>query len=79
MTYLVRLVTPQGGRILDPFAGSGTTLVAAAELGFGFLGIERDDKTWPVLKSRIDNTLRRVEETRERDEDANLMYELESE
>ena len=79
MTYLVRLVTPEGGKTLDPFAGSGTTLVAAAELGFGFLGIERDDKTWPVLKSRIDNTLRRVGETRERDEDANLVFELESE
>jgi site-specific DNA-methyltransferase (adenine-specific) len=79
MTYLVRLITPQGGKVLDPFAGSGTTLVAAAELGFGFLGIERDPKTWPVLKNRVANALQRIEDARDRDEAANLVFKLESE
>ena len=79
MIYLVRLITPQGGKVLDPFAGSGTTLVAAAELGFGFLGIERDPKTWPVLKNRVANALQRIEDARDRDEAANLVFKLESE
>jgi DNA modification methylase len=79
MTYLVRLVTPADGKTLDPFAGSGTTLVAAAELGFGFLGIEKDEKTWPVLKSRVTNVLQRIEDVRDMEEAANLVFELESE
>lgn len=43
MEYLVRLVTPPGGTVLDPFCGSGTTLVAAENLGFDSVGIDRDD------------------------------------
>lgn len=42
MRWLVRLVTPPGGTVLDPFAGSGTTLQAAREEGFGAIGIERE-------------------------------------
>jgi DNA modification methylase len=42
MRYLCRLVTPPGGTILDPFAGSGTTGIAAVMEGFDFLGIELD-------------------------------------
>jgi DNA modification methylase len=41
MRWLVRLVTPPGGLVLDPFAGTGTTLEAAAAEGFLALGIER--------------------------------------
>ena len=42
MRWLVRLVTPPGGVVLDPFAGSGTTLRAAREEGLRALGIERE-------------------------------------
>jgi site-specific DNA-methyltransferase (adenine-specific) len=79
MSYLVRLVTPQGGYVLDPFAGSGTTLVAAAELNLGFLGIEKDDKTWPVLQNRVANVIKRLEQEREKSAVFDAMLELESE
>lgn len=42
MRWCLRLVTPPGGTVLEPFAGSGTTLVASVLEGFGCVGIERD-------------------------------------
>jgi hypothetical protein len=42
MRWLIRLVAPPGGVVLDPFVGSGTTLVAAREEGMAAVGIERD-------------------------------------
>lgn len=45
MRYLCRLVTPQGGMILDPFCGSGSTGRGAVLEGFGFVGIELCDGT----------------------------------
>ncbi|WNI19935.1 DNA methyltransferase [Actinacidiphila sp. ITFR-21] len=42
MCWLVRLVTPPGGVIVDPFAGTGSTLEAAAAEGFTAIGIERE-------------------------------------
>ena len=43
MQWLVRLVTPPGGIVLDPFMGSGTTLIAADREGFDAIGIEQDE------------------------------------
>ena len=43
MRWLVTLVTPPGGLVLDPFAGSGSTGVAAIQLGFRFLGFDLDE------------------------------------
>lgn len=43
MRWLVRLVTPPGGLVLDPFCGSGSTGVACIEEGFRFVGIEQSD------------------------------------
>jgi site-specific DNA-methyltransferase (adenine-specific) len=40
--WLIRLVTPKGGIVLDPFVGSGTTLVAAKRLGFESVGVDQD-------------------------------------
>lgn len=43
LRWLVRLVTPPGGTVCDPFAGSGTTGVAAVAEGFGFVGVEIEE------------------------------------
>jgi hypothetical protein len=40
MRYLIRLVTPPGGRVLDPFVGSGSSGKASVQEGFGFIGID---------------------------------------
>lgn len=52
MAWLVRLVTPPGGTVLDPFAGSGSTLVAAKQEGFEFVGIEMQAEYVEVAKRR---------------------------
>ena len=52
MRYLVRLVTPPGGRVLDPFAGSGSTGKAAVLEGFRFVGIERDPEYVAIAEAR---------------------------
>ena len=52
MAWLVRLVTPEGGTVLDPFAGSGSTLVAAKREGFNFVGIELEDEYIPIIEAR---------------------------
>lgn len=53
MEWLVRLVTPPGGLVLDPFLGSGTTGMAAVGLGFSFLGVERDPGYADLARRRI--------------------------
>jgi len=53
MQWLVRLVTPPGGTVLDPFAGSGTTLVAAKAEGFHAIGIEREAEYVAIIKARV--------------------------
>lgn len=53
MRWLVRLVTPPGGTVLDPFAGSGTTGCAAVLEGFNFVGIEREAEYVVIAKARI--------------------------
>ena len=52
MRYLVRLVTPPGGLVLDPFAGSGSTGKAAVLEGFRFVGIERDPEYVAIAEAR---------------------------
>jgi DNA modification methylase len=53
MRYLCRLVTPQGGIVLDPFMGSGSTGKAAILEGFQFIGIEREEEYVAIAKARI--------------------------
>lgn len=54
MRWLVRLVTPPGGTVLDPFLGSGTTAQAARAEGFRCIGIERDETYLPLIRARLD-------------------------
>ncbi len=53
MRWLVRLLTPPGGLVLDPFAGSGSTGAAAVLEGARFVGIEREDEYVPIARARI--------------------------
>lgn len=53
MRWLVRLVTPPGGTVLDPFTGSGTTGKACALEGFDFIGIEQDADYAAIADARI--------------------------
>jgi DNA modification methylase len=54
MRWLVRLVTPPGGVVLDPFAGSGATVEACLIEGFDCIAIERDSESLPLIQQRID-------------------------
>ena len=54
MRWLVRMVTPPGGVVLDPFAGSGTTLEAAMLEGFNVIGVEREADYLPLIRARIE-------------------------
>ena len=54
MRWLCRLVCPPGGTILDPFAGSGTTGLAALEEGFMFVGIEREAEYAEIARKRLE-------------------------
>lgn len=54
MRWLVRLVTPPGGIVCDPFAGTGTTGHAARAEGFRAVLIEKDDEHIPLIVSRLD-------------------------
>ncbi|AKJ28785.1 DNA-methyltransferase [Caldimonas brevitalea] len=53
MRYLCRLVTPPGGTVLDPFAGSGSTLKAAELEGFNAIGIELSPEYIEIARRRI--------------------------
>jgi site-specific DNA-methyltransferase (adenine-specific) len=53
LTWLVQLITPPGGIVLDPFAGTGTTLQAATALGLPSIGIELDAGNLPLITQRL--------------------------
>jgi DNA modification methylase len=55
MRYLVRLVTPPGGIVLDPFLGSGTTAAAAILEGFDWRGCEMTAEYYPIIAGRVKN------------------------
>lgn len=53
MRWLCRLVTPPGGLVLDPFAGSGSTVIAAQLEGFDAIGIEREAEYADIARARV--------------------------
>lgn len=56
MSWLVELITPPGGTVLDPFAGSGTTLQAARNKGFDAIGIEQDADYIDLINQRLNES-----------------------
>ena len=54
MQYLIKLITPPNGTVLDPFMGSGSTGVAATALGFKFVGVELSEEYYEIAKKRIE-------------------------
>lgn len=65
MRYLCQLVTPTGGRILDPFVGSGSTGRGAALGGFGFEGIDDDPNHIAIARARIAHASRLYDSRRQ--------------
>jgi site-specific DNA-methyltransferase (adenine-specific) len=53
MEYLIKLVTPQAGTVLDPFTGSGSTGKAALLNGYQFIGIELTEEYLPIIEGRL--------------------------
>jgi len=64
MRWLVRLVCPKGGIVLDPYCGSGSTLHAASEEDVKYVGIERDPHAHEIATLRMDIVEGREEERR---------------
>jgi hypothetical protein len=60
MRWLVRLVTPPGGLVLDPFAGSGTTAEACLIEGFDCVTLELDAKYLPLIRARLGKPIQPV-------------------
>lgn len=56
MRWLITLITPPGGQVLEPFTGSGSTIEAAVQAGFQVVGIEKDPEFIPLIQSRLDRS-----------------------
>jgi site-specific DNA-methyltransferase (adenine-specific) len=63
MQYLIKMITPPNGIVLDPFCGSGTTGVACKLEGFQFVGMEQDPEYSKIAESRIKNYKEEKEKT----------------
>jgi len=63
MQYLVKMITPPNGIVLDPFCGSGTTGVACKLDGFQFVGMEQDPEYSKIAEGRIKNYKEEKEKT----------------
>ena len=78
MRWLVRLVTPPGGTVLEPFAGSGTTVEACIIEGFQCIAIEREADYLPLITQRIHRRCDPVAAIKQRGDDLGL-FELDEE
>jgi len=55
MEYLIKMVTPKGGIVLDPFAGSGSTLIAAKQNKYQYIGIELEPEYITIAEARLNS------------------------
>ena len=53
MEYLITLITPPNGIVLDPFMGSGTTAIACKQLGFDYIGFEKEKSYSKIIEGRV--------------------------
>jgi site-specific DNA-methyltransferase (adenine-specific) len=74
MLYLMRMVTPSEGLVVDPFCGSGTTCLAAIIGDFRFIGFDNDPEAVKVSLARIDTIIRRQEEYDRQRENVNALF-----
>jgi DNA modification methylase len=72
MQYLVKMITPPNGIVLDPFCGSGTTGVACKLDGFQFVGLEQDPEYAKIAEARIANYKPDISITKKSKEKPNL-------
>lgn len=62
MQYLIELVMPpKDGLLLDPFAGSGTTILACKQLGYNAIGIEKEEEYCKIAEARINSLKPEIE------------------
>ena len=64
MRYLINLITPQNGTILDPFMGSGSTGKAAVRCGVNFIGIEKEQEYMDIASARIEHERNKPTQTK---------------
>lgn len=64
MEYLVKLVTPEGGLVLDPFMGSGTSGIAAAANGYRFVGVDMEPAYVDIARARIEAAMKQADSAR---------------
>ena len=62
MRWLIKLITPPNGIVLDPFCGSGSTGVACVQEGFQFIGIEQNLEYAKIAELRIAHAEKNLEE-----------------
>jgi len=65
MRYLIKMVTPVGGIVLDPFCGSGSTGKAAVLEDFNFIGVEITEEYLPIIKGRIEFAQEKLDKGKE--------------
>jgi site-specific DNA-methyltransferase (adenine-specific) len=70
MTYLIKMITPPEGIVLDPFTGSGSTGVAAVKNGFAFIGIEKEQEYYDIAEKRIQGATKNDRESDSSEDDS---------
>lgn len=75
MRYLIKLVTPLNGTVLDPFLGSGSTAVAAVLDGFNWKGCEMTEDYLPIIKGRVNHAIAEVKKAKQKKESTPTLFE----